>query len=133
MGLVLVVNSWNNINNGLVEIQSEEYAIVRSAVENMKDEMRGTKKLLFIMPTFEFLAEQGFVPRAVTDEFGNLSTSRYWVPGPMVKQILREAHETDLEEELQIIKLKSEDRADAMQYQGVPVIDVERLYLEEHR
>lgn len=124
--VVVAANAWYNSMDGFVYIQSREYSLIRAEVLRLSPQLRANGRLVFIRPDFEFLADQGIVRRAVTDEFGNLSTSRKWVPGPMVRQILREQGDWQLEKSLHIIQL---DSVNAQMEHEVATIDIGELYL----
>lgn len=124
--VVIAINAWYNSMVGFVLIQSREYSLVRTEVQRLLPKLKKEKRLVFIRPSFELLAEQGLVRRAVTDEFGNLSTSRNWVPDPMVRQILREQGELRLEKSLKIVEIES---GQTHSKHGVVTIDIGKLYL----
>lgn len=128
IGLWFFLNSWYNINSGFIEIQTEEYRKIQKEVVRLKPEMEQTGQLVFIMPSYDFMARQGVVSRVVSDEFGSLSTSRDWVPVPMVKQILREI-EGESETRLKVHLISDSEEASLKDYEGVPVINVEQLFL----
>lgn len=126
---LFIANAWYNINEGFVSIQADEFKVIKNEVDRLIPQMEEKDQLVFIMPDFEFLVKQDRVSRVVSDEFGSLSTSRNWVPMPIVKQVLREKNETELEKSLKVIMIMSSERTKLSEYPGAPVLDVEELML----
>ncbi len=126
--LLLMGNSWYNINYGFVSIQAKEFQLIRQEVNNLLPAMKEKGTLVFIMPDFEFIAKQGSVSRVVSDEFGSLSSSRDWVPMPIVKQVLREQNVTEIEKKLKVIKILNQEKDKAAEFTGAPILNVEELF-----
>lgn len=129
--VLLIANSWYNINIGFVSLQTEELRLIRQEVNNLLPAMKEKKTLVFIMPDFEFIAREGRVSRVISDEFGSLSTSRNWVPMPIVKQVLREQNETELEKKLKVIMILNHEKDKASEFKDAPVLNVEELFARE--
>ncbi|MCB0487342.1 MAG: glucosyltransferase domain-containing protein [Cyclobacteriaceae bacterium] len=131
VGLFLLANAVYNINSGFVSIQSEEYQKVSAEVNRLIPSLRNEKKMIFVMPEIDMLEKLGTVRRVVTDEFGSLSSSRDWVPIPMVKQILVEANERQLADELEIKILSQTGYNEAHLPNYLPVLNIEDFYIQK--
>lgn len=128
LGILMVGNAWYNITRGFTDLQTREYAAVRMEVMRLIPELKHKEKLLFIMPSFDFVVREGLVRRVVSDEFGSLSSSRDWVPMPMVKQILREAGEKELEQNIKVIGVPDMMQLDSVDYHDGVVLHVGELF-----
>lgn len=128
MGILMAGNAWYNITRGFIDLQTREYAAVRSEVMRLIPDLKDKGNLLFIMPSFDFVVSEGMVRRVVSDEFGSLSSSRDWVPMPMVKQILREAGEKELQENIKVIRVPDITQLDSVACRDGVVLNVAELF-----
>ncbi|MEI7595054.1 MAG: glucosyltransferase domain-containing protein [Bacteroidota bacterium] len=86
---IALVSGFYNNHYSIAQVQSNEYAAVKEELK--KNVVNGLPKAITtIAPKDDFLYKNKIVPLPVTDEFGLQSSSRKWVPIPMIKQALFE-------------------------------------------
>jgi len=131
-GFLLFCNALYNTNYGFITPQTTEYTIIHNEIQKLLPEIKKENKLIFVMPEVDFLEKKGIVRRVVSDEFGSLSTSRDWVPIPMVKQILKEEKLDSLADHLELTKVSIDKHESLKNSKNLPTIDVEKLYLRSN-
>lgn len=90
--LFIILGSYNT-HVGITQIQSREYTVCKQTFEQ-NIPLSNTKHVVFIRPAIGFLQKSKLMNRRFADEFGQLSTSRDWVPVPLFKQLFKEKYDT---------------------------------------
>jgi hypothetical protein len=85
---ILLISSSINVNVYFSGLQAKEYTALKKLFKTISIE--DEKKIIFIRPEGDFLQKAGFYKYTYSDEFGQLSSSRNWVPIPFFKQTLKE-------------------------------------------
>ena len=88
LSLLLIIISSINLNFYIAKIQNKEYKALKMAFSKVP--LNNTKKIIIIKPDDKFLQGFKYYKRRYADEFGQVSSSRIWVPTPMFNQILKE-------------------------------------------
>ncbi len=120
-------------NKTFVDIQSKEYLAVKNIMaEKLK---RGyPKKIAVIMADEKFLEKQNLVPNIVTDEFGKLSNTVYWVPKPFVLLGIYDlTNDKPRTKTIEVTYFKrNEFSTDSLMRQNDWVLDIEKIYLSSN-
>jgi hypothetical protein len=79
-----------NQNYALAGLQAKEYKYLRHEIENIIEE--NPERILIIRPDYNFTINIGYLKRYYSDEIGLISSSRDWVPIPLINQIIKEEY-----------------------------------------
>jgi hypothetical protein len=84
----IVGSAFYNQNYALAGLQSREYNCLRPNIEHAI--AKNPDKIIVIRPPLNFAPSIGYIDNVFCDEFGVISSSRNWVPIPMINQIVKE-------------------------------------------
>jgi len=83
--LVLLLFSSVNQKKYVAGLQNKEYEILKAEIELF--DISSIKKIDIIRPRYGFLQKQGYLKNGFSGEFGNLSSTKDWVPNHLFCQI----------------------------------------------
>lgn len=89
-----------NVNKYFTSIQAKEYRALRAAFDKIANSK--TDHVILIRPGEDFLEQSGQRYYAYSDEYGQISSSRAWVPVPFLNQVLKENSSRVLGNQLEI-------------------------------
>lgn len=121
ISIVAFINAFYNVNSGFINNQVREFSHLKGHLENNR---LNDNRYLFLQPEVNFLDSNNFLERVITDEYGRLSTSSDWVPGPIVKLIYKGNNKP-----LPLVKLlKNEEQMDS----SYTIINMPKIFLENN-
>jgi hypothetical protein len=96
---LLLIASSINVNIYFTGIQAKEYAALHKSFSTLI--ISENEKIVLIRPEHNLLQTSGYYNYSYSDEFGQLSSSRNWVPIPLLKQIIKENNSTSFIPEIE--------------------------------
>lgn len=126
LALLFLIIGFINVRKGFVNTLSNEYMTVKAELLEILKSDPDVKNIYIIPPTGDFLTRHDLVGKTSYDEFGILSTSKAWVPKPMVYSLISEITNYPKHRISNINILICDDKNSGC---GSPVIDIEQSCL----
>lgn len=88
ISLIVMSSAFYNQNYAFAGLQTREYKCLRTEIESAIE--KNPSKIIVIRPPLNFAYDIGYIRKIYCDEFGVISSSRSWVPIPLINQIVKE-------------------------------------------
>lgn len=121
----LLLFSSYNLNVYFTGIQSKEYSALHEEFGSYSFSENET--IILIRPEHNFLQATGYYKYSYSDEFGQLSCSRDWVPIPFLKQVIKETNPTA---SLPIIKTYGPQEPYNLSDSSALIIDLSKILIK---
>jgi len=88
ISMAIISSAFYNQNYAFAGLQTREYKCLRAEIESAIE--KNPNKIIVIRPPLNFAYDIGYIRKIYCDEFGIISSSRSWVPIPLINQIVKE-------------------------------------------
>jgi len=88
IAIAIIFSAFYNQNYAFAGLQTREYNCLRTEIEFAIE--KNPSKIIVIRPSQNFAYDIGYIRKIYCDEFGVISSSRNWVPIPLINQIVKE-------------------------------------------